>query len=350
MAISLEAAEQEIANALTQAGLSRPAGVLAVVMATRAHARPEDELVEIVRQYPSLEDSSTARRAIRDLLKRQWLETSISYALELTHQAPDLREKIENLLARPGVAHELLRMRASLEPFVRIVGPMKDEIVYSSFLELLTSAQKRICLPMLATTPYDETVKILKERAEAGVQIQLLLGSPSLVARWRGETMRKIAFERIERWQVLFRSYDNVDIRVSHHAKDMAIASSVGIDNIIARYDVYDPYSQRSLEGVMIEASSPQGMSLNIVRIFYDMFDDSWRRAQVAGHLSRIRWMLRRWWKIEFGAIVLLLAFFRIPVDHWLDIMIALGAGILAPSIVDEVPRLRLAIQEWRRS
>ena len=171
-------------------------------------------------------------------------------------------------------------MRASLEPFVRIVGPMKDEIVYSSFLELLTSAQKRICLPMLATTPYDETVKILKERAEAGVQIQLLLGSPvALVARWRGETMRKIAFERIDRWQVLFRSYDNVDIRISHHAKDMAIASSVGIDNIIARYDVYDPYSQRSLEGVMIEASSPQGMSLNIVRIFYDMFDDSWRRA-----------------------------------------------------------------------
>ena len=52
MAISLEAAEQEIATALTQAGLSRPAGVLAVVMATRAHARPEDELVEIVRQYP----------------------------------------------------------------------------------------------------------------------------------------------------------------------------------------------------------------------------------------------------------------------------------------------------------
>ncbi len=350
MSISLEAAEQEIVTALTQEGLSRPAAVLAVVMATRAHARPEDELVEIVRQYPSLEDSNTARKAIRDLVKRQWLETSYSYALELTHQAPDLREKIENLLGRPGIAGELLRMRASLEPFVRIVGPMKDEIVYSSFLELLTNAQKRICLPMLATTPYDETVKILKERAEAGVQIQLLLGAPSLVARWRGEAMGKIAAERIERWWDLFHSYQNVGIRISHHAKDMAIASSVGVDNVIARYDIYDPYSQRSLEGVMIEASSPQGMSLNIVRMFYDVFEDAWQRAHQAGRLWWFRWVLHRWWKIELGLVVLLFAFVRIPLDHWLDIMIALGAGILAPSIVDEVPRLRFAIKEWRRS
>jgi hypothetical protein len=319
-------------------------------MATRAHARPEDELVEIIRQYPGLEDSGVARRAIRDLLKRQWLQTSNSYELELTHQAPDLREKIEDAIARPGTAERLQRMRSSLEPFVKIIGPMKDEVVYSSFLELLSAAQQRICLPMLATTPYDETVKILKGRAEAGVEIQLLLGTPSLVAKWRGETMRKISSERLARWREIFEKYDNVTIRVSHHPEDMAIATCVGVDNSIARLDVYDPYSQRSLEGVMIEIASPQGMSLNVVRIFYDLFDNAWGRAHGAGSIWWTAWLLRRWWKIEMGIVILAASFIPVPIGHWPDIMIGLGVGILAPSLVDEVPRFRTAFREWRRS
>lgn len=61
MAVTLSADEIDLADKLHLTGLSRPAAVLAVVMATRDHARPEDEMVEIVRQYPSLENSGNAR-------------------------------------------------------------------------------------------------------------------------------------------------------------------------------------------------------------------------------------------------------------------------------------------------
>src|SRR5258708_25911715 len=50
MSVSLEAAEQEIATALNQVGLSLPAALLAACIATKAPARPEDEVVAIITQ------------------------------------------------------------------------------------------------------------------------------------------------------------------------------------------------------------------------------------------------------------------------------------------------------------
>jgi hypothetical protein len=334
---------------MAHSGLSGPVSVLAVAMATRAHARPENELVEIIRQYPRLEDVNVAGQAVRELLSMGWLEVNESYGIKFTQEAPDLREKIEDKTGVPGTAERLLQM-ASLESPVTIVGAMTDAVVYSSFLDILGRAQYRIRLPMLATEPYPDTVRILKERAEAGVRIQLLLGSPALVAKWRGEPMREIAVDRLQKWQRNFRMYKNVEMRVSPHADDMAIATCVGIDDSLVRLDVYDPVTQRSLQGVMIEVESPVGMKLNLVRIFVDLFDNAWRRGLSRGKFAHARWFARRFWKLELGVVVTALAFAPIHIVNWTLVVVGLGTGILAPSLVDEVPRVRRAMTEWRRS
>lgn len=349
MSIALRKPEQEIADSLAHNGLSAPASVLAVVMATRAHSRPEDEIVEIIRQYPRLEDINVARQAVRDLVRLGWLETSDWYGNEYMHQAADLREKIE---ARTGIAGtaDWLHQLTVLDKPVKIVGAMTDKVVYSSFLEILGRAQTSIRLPMLATTPYPQTVRILRERADAGVRIQLLLGSPGLVARWRGEKMRTIAAERLHNWQRQFERFPSVEIRVSRHADDMRIATCVGVDDALIRLDVYDPVNQRSLQGMMIEIESPEGMKLNLVQIFFDLFDAAWGRALALGRFASVRWFVRRFWKLEVGAIVTAVAFVPVGLAAWTAVLIGLGTGILAPSLVDEIPHIRWALREWRRS
>ena len=160
---ALDEGELKLARELQRAGFSASASVLAIVMATRAHARPEAELVEIVRQYPGLENVGVARAAVQELLRRGWLAQSGSNHATSTHQAPNLRELIAAELKDPSIAQRLLLLRANLEPNVRVLGPMKDLFVYESFMDLLSSAQEEICLPMLVTEPYDRTVRLLRE-------------------------------------------------------------------------------------------------------------------------------------------------------------------------------------------
>jgi hypothetical protein len=148
---SLDPGESKLVVRLTQAGLSRGAATLAVVMATRAHARPEKELIDIVLQYPALETRATAEAALRELRSMGWVVDSVSNELALTHQASDLRHQIGSRLGDESAADTLTALRANLEPFVTVVGPMHDERVYSSYLDLLQAAQTEICLLMLAT-------------------------------------------------------------------------------------------------------------------------------------------------------------------------------------------------------
>jgi hypothetical protein len=344
MAVGLDLDELKIARILELNGLERCAAILAVVMVTRAHARPEAELVEIVRQYPGLESPQEAKRAVEALKSRGWLISTISYGSQLTQQAPDLRSQIAEKIGDPLIADRLLDMRASLEPFVSVIGPMSDERVYATFMDLLRNAQQEICLPMLATQPYPDTVAILEDRAKAGVRVRILLGDPALVARWRGEPMRKVAEQRIEEWLCKFRKLRTVQIRIAHSLSDLEIASCASFDRRVVRLDVYDPYAQRSLEGVMVEVVSPLGMSLNLSRVFQRVFDSAWERAYIAGRFAKPRWVLRRWWKFWLGLTLLALGFVPIPLSVWSAVMIGISVGVLAPALVDDGPAIWASI------
>ncbi|WP_143254270.1 phospholipase D-like domain-containing protein [Amycolatopsis keratiniphila] len=345
---TLDRSELRIAQDLQQAGMTRSAAILAVVMATRGYDRPERDLAEIVRHYPGLESIAEARLAIQDLLHRKWLTRNVIHGVTVTGRVPRLADLIATRLGDQGIADRLLTLRVTLEPYIKVLGPMEDSSVFHSYLDLLRSARSEICLPMLVTPPYEETVRALRERAEAGVRIRILLAAPTLAAKWRSETMRTISTERIDAWVREFKNHPNVEIRLSRTAEDMELATCFSIDGEIVRFDIYDPYRQRSLEGVMIEVAAPQGMLPNFVRIFLRLFEEAWSGAVHVSIRARILWFFRKRWKAWFAILFLLLAFLPVPVPHWPEILIGISCGITAPLLIEGVPRLTKVVRKRR--
>jgi hypothetical protein len=339
---SLEAEENALVSRLAHANLSRGAATLAVVLATRQHARPERELLDIVLQYPGLENLATAEAALRELRALGWVINRDTENALLTQQVPDLRRKIAERLADPPVADQLAALRSNLDPMAaRVVGPMNDESVYSSYLELLRSAQDDICLPMLVTSTRLASVEILQERAQAGVRVRILVGAPRIVASVRGETMRATAEKRIKEWTRNFSNLPTAEVRISHKLEDMWLGSSMAIDGKIVRLDVYDPERQRSLQGIMLEVADPRGLNLNVVRIFVDLFEQAWARARPTTWAGRMLWRWRQLWKVWVGLLFTAAAFLPIPFAGWQDLLIGIAAALLATAVIEGGANIR---------
>jgi hypothetical protein len=333
---SLELAENSLIGRIVASGLSQGAATLAVVMATRQHARPEGELLDIVRQYPGLENRISAEGALRELRTLGWVITRDSESLSLTMQAPDLRDRIGARLGDPQVPAELLDLRTNLDPnSARVLGPMADGHVYSSYLDLLRSAQSEIFLPMLVTSSRLASVDILRERAQAGVRIKILVGAPHIVASIRGETMRPIAETRIKEWRRNFDDYATVEIRISHKVEDMWLGSCMAIDRRIVRFDIYDPDRQRSLQGIMLELANPQGLDLNLVRIFDELFKVAWLRARPVTLRGMIAWRLAATWKMWIGLLFVVLAFIPTGIQGWIEFTAGMGAAFLSTALIE---------------
>jgi len=138
--------------------------------------------LDIVLQYPGLENRVSAEAALRELRALEWVTNSDSESPALTMQSPELRELIGKRLQDPEVPGQLGALRAKLHPnAAHVLGPMTEAPVYSTYLDLLRGAQDEICLPMLVTTAQLFSVDILRERAMAGVRIKILVGAPSVV-------------------------------------------------------------------------------------------------------------------------------------------------------------------------
>jgi hypothetical protein len=305
-------------------------------MATRQHARPERELLDIVLQYPGLENRVSAEAALRELRALEWVINRDSESLALTTQSPELRELIGKHLQDPSVPGQLAALRAKLHPnAAHVLGPMTDGPVYSTYLELLRSAQDEICLPMLVTTSQLASVEILRERAIAGVRVKILVGAPSVVAAMRGETMRPRAEQRIKEWVRNLGDLPTVEIRVSHDIEDMGLGSCMAIDGRTVRIDVYDPIRQRSLQGIMIELVNPQGLDLNLVRIFLELFRAAWDRARPVTWLGRFLWRLRAAWKWWIGLLFAVLAFIPTGFQGWIELTAGIAAAFLSTAIIE---------------
>lgn len=342
MPTSLEREENTLIARLAYTGLSRGASTLAVVMATRQHARPEKELLDIVLQYPGLENLAVAEGALHELRALQWVVNRETENVSLTLQATDLRRRIAERLADPRVAEDLAALRANLDPTAaRVVGPMNDEQVYSTYLELLRSAQSEICLPMLVTSTRLSSVDILRERARAGVRVRILVGAPNIVASVRGETMRTRAEERIREWARNFSGLTSAEVRVSYAIEDMWLGSCMAIDGRIVRLDVYDPDKQRSLQGIMLELVNPRGLNLNVVRIFVELFNQAWLRARPMTLAGRFSWRWRRTWKIWIGLLFAGLAVIPVPIHGWLELLTGIAAALLATALIEFATAIR---------
>jgi hypothetical protein len=290
--------ELNVVLALQQSGMDIAVATLAVVMATREHTRPEAALVDIVRRYTFLEDQATAAQAIATLKEMGWLTQSNSkYGPILVHQAADLRGKIARRIGDPGVTGRLAQLRSILEPNVHILGPMSEREVYESYLYRLRQAQREICLPMMAQSPREGAVPILQERAGQNVKVRVLVAAPDVVVRLWGEALEGRAREVMAGWVQNAAGYQSFEVRICHSAEAMRLATCVGIDHRVVRYDVYDVSRQRTLEGVMIEVESPPGFNLNLVDLFYQEFEEAWARSEPLGFFGRVRWRFGRYWQ-----------------------------------------------------
>lgn len=310
MAISLSTQEHELAEKLVCSGMDKTSAILAIVLCTREHARPEDELLDIVRQYPGLEDADRSRRAIADLKKREWLVESISYNIRLLHQHENLRKMIAVQLNDSSVEAALSDLRSSKQLIFKVVGSMNDRSTYESFARLLNQAQSHIRLPMLATSPKLSVVQTLKERAAAGVKVRILLAAPKIVAKLRGEPMREAAKESIAGWHSHSKSCSNFKVRVAQRFDHVIMASGMLIDDRVLRIDIYDPEKQRSLEGFMVEFENHEHLDHNLFRLLRNHFDEAWQIARPVGFFGAIVWFLRRQWNWSAGAVFAALAMF----------------------------------------
>lgn len=305
---TLTQGELALVQGLENKGMVRHAAILGVVMLTREHPRPYVELIDILGQYSGLDNPNIAREAIDILKNEDWLVDQKFGSVFFVKKAVDFRRKVAIKL---GVLEtELTARSVEQQPKanVSILGDMSDRTIYTSYLELLRSAQSEILLPMLATTSKLQSVSILQDRAACGVEIRILLGSASLVNRLRGASMRQRSVIYVKEWENHFRKYRSVKIRIVTKLEHSLLATSMLIDSRLLRFDVYDPEIQRSLDGTMIQIESPPGVNPNITRLFALAFEEAWRAARPVGSYSRfLVWLMAEAWQWWLFAIFLVL-------------------------------------------
>lgn len=348
--IQLNSEEIKIAQQLSNAGLAHHTAALAVVMVTREHSRPETELIDIVRQYQGLESPSNAQSAVQELKTKGWLVESKSYGVTLLQQHTHLRKKIADTLDNPSIKDTLKTIRSAVDPYASILGPMSDDSVYTTYLELLRTAGSEICLPMLATTPKLSSVPTLKERAQNGVKVRILLGSPSVVASLRGNTMKTMAKEAIRGWKTHAVDSSNIEIRIVRNIPDTYLATCMLIDHRILRFDVYDPHRQRSLQGTMLEFDQVDDLEFNISRLFRIQFEEIWRRACPVGSWDKFIWYLKRFWNIWVALVVSIVA---VVIQQWKGeegvwgVWLGIGISISAGFWINGIYEAKNDIREW---
>jgi hypothetical protein len=196
-----------------------------------------------------------------------------------------------------SISAKLLSLRRAHEPSVYVVGPMADYKVYTTYLSLLEGSQSVINMPMLATAPEAlGSLDVITSRAQRGVVVRILLGSPKLISRVRGGVVGESSKKNIKHWKNIVKKSKRIKVRVSNVSKDMIIGTCMSIDGRVLRLDVYDFMKQRSKEGIMLEASATDGRSLNIIEMFDIYFEQAWVRARPIDLIGSMLWYFSKNW------------------------------------------------------
>ena len=334
MSAALTSKETACVNRLAASGLSHAASAIAVVLMSRKHARPQIELVDILRQYQGLEDPITTEQGIQELRQLGWLVDKLYDDVLMAEASSNLGSEAARRVGDPSFAFELEALHFSLQPYISYLGEMTPD-VYTSYLKILANATSEVSLPMLATTPNIASVDVLQERAKHGVKVRVLLGSPELTAQLRGAHMTQTAKDAIAGWVGHAKGLKTFDVRVTDRLEDARLATSFLVDDRLLRLDAYDPVNQRSLDGILLQFDSPTGMTLNIIGVFRDLFNSAWQDAQPVEIVPKLLWHLSRsaLWLVFLGvALATFLirdSFFESVVNSAAaSFLVAVGTGV----------------------
>lgn len=338
---AVTAREAELVDRLVSAGIESTQALVTIMMYTRGHARPEIETIDIVRQYSGLSAPGIAESALANARRQNWLEEVSTGSVVLLSSPQDLPAMLASFLADPGFEHALKAQREQNQPTVTVLGGMHSPEVYESFGPIIQSASDEILLPMINTTPRLAQVKDLQAAARSGVEIRVLLATPRLAAKIRGNAIKAESADRIRAWQQNAKGIDTFRIRVTNRESDLRFASSACVDGRTVRIDIFNPSSQRSTQGVMVEARSDTNSNLALV--FQQIFNDAWRRAHAAGPLGYPMSLLKKSWL----PLLTILAFAAALVfSDRSSVIVAFTGGVVAGLVSNYLPRVPNIVSE----
>lgn len=355
MSVSLAPLEREAVEGLVLAGMSYLTATVAVAMVTRIRARPKEELVDILTQFAGLEDPDEVEAAVDGLIELGWLVNSQAIGGQVRVEGvADLRGKIAAKADVSELATKLVWAVAGLLKRVRVLGAMTDEeAVYDSYIALVREARTEICIYMMTQSPRQDLVRLFQDRARHGVHVRILLAAPDVAVGFWGEPARAQSDSAIRGWRENARGIPRMEIRVSHSKSAMEMATSVGFDGKIARVCVFDPRLQRSREGVMIEAESPEGFELNLVRAFHRLFELAWAQAHPADAMvsawRHAWWHTVHQWRLWSSGMLYLLSVAFAGYSLVSTILFAVATTLLVEAIVLARDRLGVVFRLWRR-
>ncbi len=291
---SLSSGERELISELQKTSLSYEAAIAITVLVAREYSRPKSDLIATLRFYPGLETKANAANAVDELLEKNFLVTENYQGREITGITSDVRAKLKELLQKgDGFEEELLKLRRNNDSYVKVVGPLRDSISYSSYEDLLRTARDRILMPCVMTDPEGlQSVEILTKRAGQNVKVQILAATPKLASKLRGASQEAISKEVAKKWSDIAKKHPNIEFRITGNTEDLLFATSILIDDDVLRLILHDPFHERSKEGVVIQFNSKGANRLNAIADFELRFTRAWKRSREPGALGWLKWFI----------------------------------------------------------
>jgi hypothetical protein len=308
--MELSGVQSETILKLQRSGQSFERAMIIVVMATRTTATSRRQLIdEVLTGYPGLEDPAKAESALTQLTADGWLvETDVSGA-DLCQATPDILTRIGELIG-PGPVSALAEFRGRQTPNLALIGRIDDQVSVDTVYEAIRSAQREICLPFLSTPASIAIAEELRERARRGVRVRILVASPEVVAKLRGEAQRQRGIASVRGWAAETRDWPNTEIRIATRAEDMLMAASASFDASRALLAVFDTGRQRAHESTVIDVER-QGYALNLVTLFNRHFNEAWARAKPITGVRKFWWRISRLaWEICFVVFLIVASVF----------------------------------------
>ncbi|WP_146605768.1 hypothetical protein [Micromonospora craterilacus] len=332
--------ERSAFAALEGEGFSPIHARILTAMVMHRYARERRKLVDVLSGHIGLERTQSVYAAIDDLLARRLLAVTPYAGKSLLTAAPDylVRLRAEKLTASAAALERLGRM--PIERFESL-GQMTDAKVLESFHEHVCSAHRLIRLSFFESLAEIEGLADLRDRAEAGVEIRVLLGAPKAMKDLRGASHEKRAKRAIRSWREATRNWPNTEVRVARTTQDIECGSSASIDGRLLRLDVHEPLAERSLMGEMLLAHEAGG---NLIRLFDHSFDAAWARAIPTRRWPLIRRAAGAWrWTATAGVTVPVAT--ALQDSAWRDLLI----GVAATSLLAALDENRTRLQVWWR-
>ena len=253
-----------------------------ILMSVRQYYRTKNDLVSILCEYPGLGNKDELRDCITACIAKGFLREKTIADITICYQDQECLQKfydlqyIREIDQKINVVEKIETLRnkyanhTNCTIYGHLSGGETSGNAYLSFIARLKSARQQIWLPMINTDTHTDTIKVLKERAEHGVKIYILMANNKIVDRFRGGNN----YNR-KKWIAEFKNVPNVKIRTYSKQKYSQLGSCVLIDNAVLRLAIFDYQRQKSTEGMLVEFFDPD-VQLNIVNMFQEKLICAW--------------------------------------------------------------------------